>query len=60
MVNLTGLAGSKSYNVRTFYMRPNGLYYSDRNETGTIIERDSYATQKWVNTQISGAIAASY
>lgn len=59
-VSLKGLAGSKSYNERTFYMRPNGLYYVDTNDTGTPIEGDSYATQKWVDAQISGAISASY
>ena len=41
-------------------MRPNGLYYVDTNDTGTLIEVDSYATQKWVDAQISGAISASY
>ena len=59
-VSLKGLAGSESYNARTFYMRPNGLYYLDRNETGAIIETNFYATQKYVDSKITDAITASY
>ena len=52
--------GAESYNRRLFSLRPNGLRYTDYNDTGVIIEAEKYATRTWVNTQISGAIAASY
>ncbi len=41
-------------------MRPYGLDYTDVNDAGVEIEINYYATQKWVNAQISGAISASY
>ena len=41
-------------------MRPAGLYYWDIDETGTLIEGDSYTTQKYVDSKINGAITASY
>lgn len=59
-VSLKGLADSESYNERTFYMRPQGLYYWDTDKTGTPIEGDFYATQKYVDSKINGAITASY
>lgn len=60
MVNLKGLADSESYKERTFYMRPRGLYYLDTDKTGALIEGDSYATQKYVDSKITDAITASY
>ena len=41
-------------------MQPAGLYYWDIDKTGTLIGGDSYATQKYVDSKINGAITASY
>ena len=59
-VKLKGLTGAKSYDIRTFYMRPNGLYYTDFNDAGAMIETNFYTTQKYVDSKINGAITASY
>lgn len=59
-VKLKGLTGAESYDIRTFYMRPKGLYYTDINDAGAIIESNFYATQKYVDSKITDAITASY
>ena len=59
-VKLKGLTGAESYDIRAFYMRPNGLYYNDINDAGAIIETNFYATQKYVDSKITDAITASY
>ena len=41
-------------------MRPNGLYYTNINDVGAELERNFYATQKYVDSKINGAITASY
>ena len=41
-------------------MRPYGLDYTDVNDAGAIIESNFYATQKYVDSKINGAIIASY
>ena len=59
-VRLKGLTGTESYAERTFHMRPNGLYYTNINDVGVEIERNYYATQKYVDSKITDAITASY
>ena len=59
-VKLKGVTGAESYDSRAFYMRPNGLYYTNINDVGVEIERNFYATQKYVDSKITDAITASY